>query len=133
MPVDLPAVFQLLPRATAAEAASSVGQVLAALLDSFPVGEERELFLTLVSEKLYTLRCGPAAKPTWVYFSHLLVGESFVDARGRAMRKIAPEEQKGADGSFALPFVAVDLQTGEGVYVRANARVERIDAPSDLT
>ena len=133
MPVDWQSIVQQLPRATPREAAVSVGQVLAALRDSFRAGDERDLFLTLVSEKLYGLRCGPAARPTWVHFSHLQVGERFVDPQGRLMQKVAPQEQHSADGSFAPPFVAVDLQTGEPVFLRANARVERVDAPSDLT
>lgn len=133
MPVNLPIVLPLLPSATAAEAASSAGQVLQALRDSFPLGDERELFLTLVSEKLTDLRCKPAGRSTWVYFSHLVVGECFLDAQGRALRKTEPQEQHGSDGSFAPPFVAIDLYTGEPVFVRANARVERIDPPSDLT
>ena len=133
MSADLSSVLRNLPKATAGEAAASVGRVLEALRDSFPVGDERDLFLTLVSERVQALRCRSVAGSAWVYFSHLLAGECFVDAQGRAMRKTEPLEQHGSDGSFAPPFVAVDLHTGEPVFVRANARVERIDRPADLT
>ena len=133
MPVNLPVVLPLLPRSTAAEAAASVGQILQALHDSFPAGDQRQLFLSLVSERLYALRRGPTVEPTWVYFSHLIVRECFLDPQGRALRKTAPQEQHCADGSFAPPFVAVDLRTGQPIFVRANARVRRIDEPSDLT
>ena len=133
MSFDLDSILTSLPRRTAGEAARSLNHLLEALHDSLPVGHDRELFLALVSERLYALRCGMARGPTWVQFSHLVVGECFVDAQGRSMRKIEPQKQQNPDGSFAPPFVAVELQTGTPMFVRANARVERTDSPSDLT
>ncbi len=127
MPLDMSRMLGEWPTSSAEEAAAPVGRLLEAIHTTLPAGNARELFLTLVSERLQQLRCRPVLGPTWVYFSHLRVGECFLDPQGRALRKIEPRARQSSGETFTPPDVAVDLLTNEPVFVRANLRVERID------